>query len=390
MKLTIENYHEKASHKEKFPQNWPEFASYVPPISEIKKQFSAYSNYKNIVVIGNGGSISTLNGFRGALSNWHTSGDRSLEIVSTMEPDYLREVQSKYHQKDTLVIAISKSGTTVGVIEALMAFKNYQVVCITSVGEGTLSAIAQALGWAQVEHPAIGGRFSGRTAVGYGPAYLLGADIEEIEKGAKGSIEKNMAQNGPAWRFAKFLYERELDGDADIFMPVYSHFLVGFNHLVTQLIHESAGKNGKGQTILTVEAPESQHHTNQRYFGGAKNMVGVFVTVNRAKHDIKIEIPEEVENLSLRSGVVGDMNHSSLEHSLHCEADGTMADAREQGRPFAHIELEDLSEKSIGEYMVFWQFVAYFSALLRDVNPLDQPQVERSKEIALDLRKKLK
>lgn len=385
MKLTIENYHESSSHKEKFPTAWAEFATYKPSIEQIKKQFAPYEKYQNYIVIGNGGSISSLNGFWGALGS---SSKENLEIVSTMEPDYLREVARKYQQNNSLVIVISKSGTTVGVLESLMYFKNYPVLAITSVGEGTLSAMAGKMGWEQIDHPAIGGRFSGRTAVGYGPAHLLGIDITGIEQGAAAALEDNAKMDGPAWRLARFLFEVDKGGRDEIFLPVYSHYLNNFNHLVVQLIHESAGKGGKGQTVLTVEAPESQHHTNQRFFGGPKNMVGVFVTVAKPQNDIKIEVPENARDIALRGGTLGDIDHADLHYSLLCEARGTIANATEQKIPLVHIELGEISPQEIGCYMVFWQFVAYFSALLRDENPLDQPQVERSKELSLELRAK--
>ncbi len=382
MKLHFENY-SKSGGGVSFPDSWPEFVTYEPSVTEIKKQFAPYEKYKNYIVIGNGGSISSLNGFWGAFG---VQSRKNLEVVSTMEPDYLRSITDKYQSDDTLVIAISKSGTTVGVLEALLALKNYPILCITSVGEGALSAMAKGLGWPQIEHPAIGGRFSGRTAVAYGPAHLLGLDISSIEQGAAAAVEANKQKDSPAWQLAQFLYKTDQGGRNEVFLPVYSKFLIGFNHLITQLVHESVGKDGKGQTVLAVDAPESQHHTNQRFFGGPKNMAGVFVTVENPAEDIKVSVPDEIKNISLRGGTVEDLNGAQLHHSLLCEARGTIADATEQKIPLCSITIEKITPQVIGDYMVFWQFVAYYLAVLSGVNPLDQPQVERSKEIALELR----
>lgn len=384
MKLTIENFSEKVSHKEKFPEAWAEFVTYKPDITQIKKQFAPYEKYKNYIVIGNGGSISSLVGFWGAFGS---SSTKNLEIVSTMEPDYLYDLKQKYHQKDTLVIAISKSGTTVGVIESLMYFKSYPFLVITTIGEGTLSAIAENMDWQQIEHPAIGGRFTGRSSVGYGPAYLVGIDIAGIEKGAAAAMESSKKIDSPAWRMAEFLFESDTSGRRnEIFLPIYSKYLIGFNHLITQLMHESVGKDGKGLSVIATEAPESQHHTNQRFFGGPKNMVGAFVTVAKSHQKIKIEVPDNIKNISLRGGTVDDLNGADLHKSLLCEAKGTMGDAKEQGIPYMNIELEEITPEAIGEYMVFWQFVAYYSALIREINPLNQPQVERSKDLSLEYR----
>jgi len=385
MKLIFENYHENNKYSDKFPSSWPEFVTYKPAIDEIKKQFAPYKKYKNYIVIGNGGSISTLNGFWGA---FESISEKNLEVVSTMEPDYLRLVAHRYHSSDTLVIVISKSGTTVGVLESLMFFKDYPVLAITSVGEGALSAMAQKMKWPQIEHPAIGGRFSGRTAVGYGPAHLLGIDISAIEKGATFVLEKNKKTSGPAWRLAEFLFDAHCNSHSEIFLPVYSNFLIGFNHLITQLVHESTGKEGKGPTVLAVEAPESQHHTNQRFFGGPKNMVGVFVAVSESQDDVAITIPDKIQDIALRGGTLNDLGGAKLHKSLLCEANGTMADATEQKIPLASIAIDKITPQAIGEYLVFWQLVAYYLAVLLGVNPLDQPQVERSKELGLEFRAK--
>jgi len=384
MKLTFGNYSEQKRFDGSFPVSWSEFVTYKPSPTQIKKQFAPFLKYKNYIVIGNGGSISSLNGYWGALG---VGSKKNLAIVDSMEPDYLRALIAKYKSATTLVVAISKSGTTVGVIEALLAFKGYPTLVITSIGEGTLSAIAQKMGWPQIEHPAIGGRFTGRTAVAYGPAYLVGIDIESIERGAAEAVKANTSTTGPAWRLAKYLYERELKKENDIYMPVYSHFLAGFNHLVMQLMHESVAKNGKGQTILAVRAPESQHHTNQRYFGGRRNMASIFVTVKKPLKDIVISVPEKITEVSLRGEKLEELQNAYLHNSLLCEARGTMGDALEQNISFSHIQLEQLTPAEVGKYLVLWQFVAYYSALLRGVNPLDQPSVERSKEIAMELRK---
>ncbi|HLB32565.1 MAG TPA: hypothetical protein VJL27_03370, partial [Patescibacteria group bacterium] len=82
------------------------------------------------------------------------------------------------------------------------------------------------------------------------------------------------------------------------------------------------------------------------------------------------------------------LDGANLQHSLSSEAQGTMADAKEQGIPFAHLEIDKLTPAAAGEYLVFWQFVAYYLSVLEDVDPFDQPQVERSKEISFMLRNK--
>ncbi len=383
LKLTLANYRSSGRNKFSVEPTAP-FIAWRPDMGKIKQDFAPYDKYHNIIVIGNGGSISTLSALHHAL--YPTPSTKRLTLVPTMEPDLITRVKKENPVADTLVIAISKSGDTVGVLEDIFAFQEYPILCITTPGKGTLSQLAVKMGWPVIEHPPIGGRFSGRTAVAYGPAHLLGLDIDSIEKGAAGSIGECQKDGNNACRLAEFIFESGKAGRNEVYLPVYSFFFEGFNHLITQLIHESTGKSGKGPTVLALSAPESQHHSNQRFFGGPKNMVGVFVTVENTGGSMNITVPAAAKELPLRTGKLGMLTGADLQRSLLSEAQGTMADAKEQGIPLAHLEIDKLMPETIGEYLVFWQFVAYYLAILQGVDPFDQPQVERSKEISFKLR----
>ncbi|MDO8627393.1 MAG: glucose-6-phosphate isomerase, partial [Candidatus Diapherotrites archaeon] len=55
--------------------------------------------------------------------------------------------------------------------------------------------------------------------------------------------------------------------------------------------------------------------------------------------------------------------------------------------PVISIAIDKVDEENIGELIGFFQWLAIYSALLRDVNPFDQPQVENSKKISFEYRK---
>jgi len=380
IKISFENYKAASDGKFTCDAEAP-FIAWRPDIETIKKEFAPYDKYQNYIVVGNGGSISTLEALWRALG----SSSKKLTIVPTMEPDFLVLVKRENPVKDTLVIVVSKSGDTVGVLEDTFVFQEYPMLAITTKGKGTLSQLAEKMGWPIVEHPPVGGRFSGRSAVAYGPAHLLGIDITAVEEGAAAASAAYQKPGNAARQLASFMAGC---GRPEMYMPVYSYFLEGFNHLVTQLIHESTGKDKKGPTLLTLGAPESQHHSSQRFFGGPQNMAGIFVTVSRAHHDTAITVPRPVSDLSLRDGKLEMLDGVNLHRSLLSEAAGTITDAQEKGIPLARIELDQIAPQTVGEYLVFWQFVAYYLAVILGVNPFDQPQVERSKEISFNLRRK--
>jgi glucose-6-phosphate isomerase len=368
----------------------PAFDGYKEDIDSLSKALKKYMKYDNVIVIGNGGSNSSFRAFHSALVP--LGEDKRMFILTTMEPDLLKQLKDVFPKRNTLVMAISKSGNTIGVIEALFAFKGYRTVVITTPGSGALSAIAGKLGFDIIPHPAIGGRYSGITASAYAPALLFGIDIKGIDDGAKSmykqcrpsvSIDKN-----PALQLAASLYLLDQKGYDEIFCPVYSSNLRGFQNFVMQMIHESSGKKGRGQTIFCSEAPDSQHHTNQRFFGGKKNILGLFIEVE-SQDDMqsKVEVPKELRRVKIRDGKLGDINNVSYEKALQFELKGTYKDAVKKRIPVARLSLDRITPFSVGEMLAFWHYVAVYSSWLRDVDPFDQPQVEASKEISWQLRK---
>lgn len=361
----------------------PAFVIDKPPIQLMKKIAKKYSKYKNIVVIGNGGSITSSFAFYTALGS-----KKKLYVVSTMEPDFLLKIKNECKKTDTLVIPISKSGNTVGVIEAIMAFIDYKMLIVTSPGKGAIYQIAQKLKIETIDHPEVGGRFSGRTTCGLLPGAILGLDINEINKGAI-SMYNKCQKGSDALKISNILFELDKKGYNEVFMPIYSTKLEGFSTLIVQLIHESSGKKGKGQTFLGALAPESQHHTNQRFFGGKKNMVGMFIRVKKQNDSkSKTKIPKTLLDIKLRDGKLKHLNNIPLEKSLEFEFLGTKKDADKNKIPNIVLTLDKITPKSIGEFLGLWQYIAVYSSALRRVNPFDQPQVENSKAISFELRKK--
>jgi glucose-6-phosphate isomerase len=198
-------------------------------------------------------------------------------------------------------------------------------------------------------------------------------------------------EENPALQLACVLYLLEKKRYSEIFCPIYSSKLACFSNLIVQLMHESVCKKGRGQTIYCADAPESQHHTNQRFFGGKKNVLGLFVTVNE-QHDSgsRVKVPEPIKHIAVRGGTLGDIDNVPYHKSLEFEFEGTFRDAVSKKIPCIRLSLDKISAFSVGEFTGFWHYVAVYSAILRDVNPYDQPEVEYSKEISFELRKRHK
>ncbi|MBU2561412.1 MAG: hypothetical protein KKD17_03875 [Nanoarchaeota archaeon] len=371
-------------------REFPLFDKYHEDVVALKKVMDRYRRYDNLIVVGNGGSNTSFKAFHQALVPLD-SKKRSF-ILTTMEPDLLNGLKKAFPRRKTLVMPISKSGTTIGLIEAMLAFQGYRMLPVTDPGAGALSVIAKKEGFDMIPHPPVGGRFSGLTSSAFAPAMFFGMDVEAIDRGAREMyrqcnptvhIEKN-----PALQLAAALFMLEKKGIDEIFCPIYSSKLSGFSNLIVQLFHESVCKKGRGQTIYCAEAPESQHHTNQRFFGGKRNVAGLFLTVETQEdNSSKVVVPESIRDIKVRDGVLKDISSVPYAKALEYEFRGTFQDAVNNKIPVIHVSLDKVTAFTVGEFIGFWHYVAVYSAWLRDVDAFDQPQVESSKELSFRLRK---
>ncbi len=357
----------------------PNFVNYRPDFVLMKKVAEKFQFKKNIIVIGHGGSVTTFLGLYKALE---ANSKKKCFFVSTVDPDYITAIKKQVTPDDTVVMAISKSGETVTQLEALMAFTEFEMVIVTGVA-GPLAEIAEKLNATVVVHPPIGGRYTGFTEVALLPAMMCGFNVEALYEGGQEMLAEFNAHN-EAFDAASIFEQLEEKDIVDVFMPIYSHALFPFSNLVVQLCHESFGKEGKGQTYFAHEAPESQHHTNQRFFGGRHNIAGWFISSD-FRQDITLAIPEQLKSVSLKDESMQLLDGASLYQSLQYEKDSTLEDAKLQDIPVVDMQVK-LSEKDLGWFIAFWQMFAVYSSLLRKVNPFDQPQVEASKKISFDKR----
>ena len=363
------------------PGDWSEVFDYRIDLDELKEQVSKYQHFEKFIVIGNGGSITSFESYYRAL--WPK---KEFFILSSMEPRLIKEVREKFEKDKTLIIVISKSGFNLGPIEILLGFLDYPaILVITNKHAGALREIAEKRGYPIIEHPEIGGRFSGATATAIVPAILAGFNSEEILSG----IYAGYQRKDEAYTFATELLNLETSGTEEIFLPIYNYYLMGSLNLIVQLMHESVCKNGKGQTFYGAFSPEAQHHTNQRLFGGKRNMAAVFFTYQNQESSL-IQVPDELKGIDFREAKLGMVDGIPYQQALLAEYKGTKKDADNKGIPNYTIDFESINESEIGQLVGFWHLVAFYSSILRGVNPFDQPAVEDSKAITVEEIGKLK
>jgi len=345
-----------------------------------------FKNLKNIIVLGNGGSINNTIAILGALSD----GKKNSFFLSTMEPDEIARIKSLCNKDETLVMPVTKSGTNICPLEGLLSFLNYSILPVTSGDRGVLLEISKRRKMDYIEHPDVGGRFSGRTSCAFAPASFMGIDVKGVNKGAMEMYKKCAPdvpiEKNPALQISAALYLLEQRGYTEVFCSTYSTRMVSFLPLIVQIMHESVCKNGKGQAFYGGMGPETQHHTNQRFFGGRKNVVGLFTKVERFVNDSDIEVPKDLSNIPLRGGKFGDIDKGSYSKHLGFELEGVLDNTKRDSIPHIIISVDKVTPESVGEYLALWQYIGVYSSILRDVNPFDQPAVEYAKDVSFKLR----
>lgn len=363
------------------PKEKPLFVNYKPDFGLLKKLAEENQKYQNILIVAHGGSINPLYGIYNALKY---QAKKNVYFLNTVDPDYIFELKQKLSISDTLVISISKSGENTTQLEETMPFSEYPILVVTGK-KSPLRAIAEKMKWQVLEHPAIGGRYTGLTEVNLLGAAIAGIDVEALWQGGQ-FFYKQYEKDNLAWKAASVFDQLEQKNIADVLMLFYSHFLFPSSYGIVQLCHESFGKNGKGQSYFAHEGPEVQHHTMQRYYGGQKNIAGFFITVDNFNHPTINKYPTGIQSVELKNHHLNNIDKIPLEAALLAEAEANIEDSRIRSIPAVHLSLTSFSAEEIGAFNAFWQLFAVYSSLLRNVDPFDQPEVENSKKISFTKR----
>ena len=149
----------------------------------------------------------------------------------------------------------------------------------------------------------------------------------------------------------------------------------------SQLWGESLGKKmnleGKptltGQTPLACRGPADQHSLLQLFMDGPRDKTVTILTTPPDRNAPRIPAGfEKYPSLAYLSGITPD-------ELMIAEASATGKALEENGIPVSYIEMKKLDERSLGELIMSLEIATVLTGLALDINPLDQPGVERGK-----------
>ncbi|MDP2166910.1 MAG: glucose-6-phosphate isomerase [Thermodesulfovibrionales bacterium] len=352
---------------------------------DIKKAAEAVrGKYDNFILLGIGGSALGPKCIIEALSPMHNlKKSPKVFIYENVDPMTLNNILSVLDLKKTAVNVITKSGTTAETMASFMILyerlkgspENF--IATTDPEKGNLRKLATELGFKTLPIPPdVGGRYSVLSPVGLLPAEIIGADSDELLRGA-GDMQKRCSGpdvwKNPAYLMGALLYlmDKEKGRKTDVLVP-YSDRLKVMAEWFCQLWAESLGKQGLGLTPFPSLGTTDQHSQLQLWMEGPEDKVIVFIKVD--DHGADIKIPEVFKE----SGT-GYLGGHSLAELINAEEESTELCLQRAGRPNMTIGVPSIDAYHLGQLFFFFEIATAFTGFLYGINPFDQPSVEEGK-----------
>ena len=117
-------------------------------------------------------------------------------------------------------------------------------------------------------------------------------------------------------------------------------------------------------------------------------MIGFFTTVADFDDEAEVKVPDSLKDIKLRDGSLNNLDGMKLSDSMKFELQGTYEHAKNAKIPSVKLEIDKVDEFNLGYFTAFLHVFAIYLARAFEVNPFDQPEVEDSKKISFELRKR--
>ena len=195
--------------------------------------------------------------------------------------------------------------------------------------------------------------------------------------------KKPFAEN-PALTAAhiQFALDRERQKNVLVLFP-YSQSLWKFAFWFKQLWGESIGKKLDrqglevhcGQTPTAALGVTDQHSQLQLFIEGPNDKSFLFWAVREFRNALKIGHPYS----SFDS--MGYLQNRTLAELFDAERQATEIAITEAGRPNATVYADRIDEESLGDLIMFSQYMTAYAGELYNINAFDQPGVEYGKKL---------
>ena len=337
------------------------------------KDIEKFKKFKNIALIGMGGSIL---GSEAIYSFLKQKIKKNFYFFDNIDYEKLQNFSKKNNLRKTLFLVISKSGNTVETLSNLFFLniikKNSKnVIIISEKRNSLLYKLSKSLKLFYIEHnPNLGGRYSVLSEVGIVPAYFMGLNIKRIRKNLNilfGRKDQKVLKQSTT-NLANFLNKNKFQ---NLILINYSPKLEKFLYWLQQLIAESLGKKKKGFLPIVSNNPKDHHSLLQLYLDGPRDKL-FYVFSDNEKDKKKINTKKFKKEIHF-------LEKKTLSSIKSFQKNAFIKTISKKNIPFREFVFEKFDEETIGELFVYFILETIIIAKLTRVNPFDQPAVEQVK-----------
>lgn len=375
---------------------WKEIKEKIEKITSGEKKNASGKRYTDVIFNGIGGSflgpLMMIVFIHGDSYNINSGINVKIHFLSNSDSESLNSVLNKVNIDTTILINMSKSGSTAetkGNMEAFNDFlkkQNLKIgdhnIAITTPGSN-FDKYAQENEFLHIFYMnnETGGRTSITSAIGAVPSAVANLDFEAFVRGQSTmdslTRNKNIEEN-PAMIIATAIQTLTLaEGRKNMIILGYSDYLKEFAHYLQQLYMESIGKeydidgipNPEGLTVFGGVGTGEQHAFMQQVQKGLTDCFVRFVHFKQRSSDFVLS----------DSGSVG--------RQLLAFVKGTEQALYDNGKSFMTSTFEKRDMFNLGMMIALEERIVSFLAALRKLNAYDQPGVQDGKLAATAMNK---
>ena len=343
-----------------------------PLLNSFKKKYKysfkkniikKYKSYKNINLIGMGGSILGTEAIYDFLK---FKIKKNIKFFNNLD----NKIKIVPNEKN-LNLIISKSGNTLETISNFNLIlksqnKNKNIV-ITENKNSFLTLLAKKLKSEIIEHKNfIGGRYSVLSEVGMLPAQLIG--LNEVKFKRLNYLINNKSFLNELIINVSFISKCISQGKKNSVILNYDESSENLFKWYQQLVAESLGKKNKGIFPIISAMPKDNHSLLQLYLDGPKNNFFTFFGVVNEKTN-KLDNKNLFDKFS-------NLKNKNLDQIVQAQRYATQIVFKKRKIPFRSFEILKKSEETLGELFSFFVLETILLGRLMRVNPYDQPSVE--------------
>ena len=337
------------------------------------KTFRKFSKYKNIVIIGMGGSIL---GTKSIYSFLEKKIKKKVFFFDNLDLNLNLKYRKIKNLKNSCFIVAGKSGSTIetiinlGTIFSKNLLKN-KLIIISEPTDNALMAIANKYHAEVIEHKEfISGRYSVLSETGMFPAALMGLNLVKFKNLKRLIKNKNfittLIQNVAS---IYTLISKKINNSVIL---NYDSNLNNLGYWYQQLVAESLGKKGKGINPILSFGPKDHHSLLQLYLDGPKDKF--FTFFNSSQKENKIKVSQDIIPNNMKF-----LKNKSLRFIINAQCNAVKNIFKLKKIPFRQITFNKKNEEELGEIFTFFVLETILLSRLMNINPFDQPAVEQVK-----------